>query len=799
MSIIINKNNDISVAIVKNGRPDSHVLSIAQELENLKINYAITDFNTISNSLQKNYKYNTWAPVTIWRSSSLHTRLERPSLKSYAESTYMISESVFKHPFIMEKYYQQQIISMSKPLSKYHIPTYRFDNREIFCEGIEKRIIEFPIIAKPKSGKRGDGICMLKSVKDLDASRIDFPNYVFQKFIKNKGDWRVLVLGGRSLGAMHRLGVGEFNLNNISKGASGYIVEDPELLSSLYCIAEKVASLFDLRFCGVDIIRDEESGLFKILEVNTAPQWLGRSGFQDVTGINVAKELALYAQKVLHFINWRSNKELFNNNQNKNNSGLGSDADLTEIIDNYFQEFIGSYQSKSFHYYSRKWLWTGSSKARKSLDEMQDYFVGTENDDWIKSIARIMEDLPEKDEDDTPQKPYRASSLLKYPNLKKYNKILFKVMMAESIYGIDLRPIVKSYIDDALLIKMFHELIIDKDAIRLLSTLAINFIYLLKNYFKNNIKKSVSIPIDPLDLLDIAKSYEDLITNGVIDRRNSVRSKIYLLTHAIIGESRFYQREVRNSTYELMCREINDLIKNNYFQATLDNKCEFLVCCKLVGYHSDLENMIKEECLNSISKQGIFIIDNEASATSHRLSMSEHRNILYIMSQTKMNLLSHRNLKKAKEKIDGTKLMLGRSAKVKIPSLGPWTLVARVDTGAANSSICATDIREKSGNLYFKLLDPDSPIYTGKIIKTNTYRIVKVRTAQGKDSYRYEITTKVNCMGEDIETDFNLIDRSHMIYPLILGRKFLKGRFIVDPDVKFFDNYLGDQNKEVNI
>ena len=53
-------------------------------------------------------------------------------------------------------------------------------------------------------------------------------------------------------------------------------------------------------------------------------------------------------------------------------------------------------------------------------------------------------------------------------------------------------------------------------------------------------------------------------------------------------------------------------------------------------------------------------------------------------------------------------------------------------------------------------------------------------------------------MGEDIETDFNLIDRSHMIYPLILGRKFLKGRFIVDPDVKFFDNYLGDQNKEVN-
>lgn len=45
---------------------------------------------------------------------------------------------------------------------------------------------------------------------------------------------------------------------------------------------------------------------------------------------------------------------------------------------------------------------------------------------------------------------------------------------------------------------------------------------------------------------------------------------------------------------------------------------------------------------------------------------------------------------------------------------------------------------------------------------------------------RYVITTGVLIFNKLIKTEFSLTDRSAMKYPILLGRKFLVKRFIVD-------------------
>jgi hypothetical protein len=45
---------------------------------------------------------------------------------------------------------------------------------------------------------------------------------------------------------------------------------------------------------------------------------------------------------------------------------------------------------------------------------------------------------------------------------------------------------------------------------------------------------------------------------------------------------------------------------------------------------------------------------------------------------------------------------------------------------------------------------------------------------------RYVIKTKVTLFGKTFKTEFSLADRQQMRYPVLLGRKLLRNRFIVD-------------------
>jgi hypothetical protein len=107
----------------------------------------------------------------------------------------------------------------------------------------------------------------------------------------------------------------------------------------------------------------------------------------------------------------------------------------------------------------------------------------------------------------------------------------------------------------------------------------------------------------------------------------------------------------------------------------------------------------------------------------------------------------------------------------------PWKvkLPARIDTGAAKSSLDARELKVHEDTVEFKL-----PRKYGDLsLRLPIVEWRHVRTPEGLE--RRPIVEMEICLGSNrIRTLVNLADRSMVKYPLILGRSFLKENFVVD-------------------
>ena len=106
---------------------------------------------------------------------------------------------------------------------------------------------------------------------------------------------------------------------------------------------------------------------------------------------------------------------------------------------------------------------------------------------------------------------------------------------------------------------------------------------------------------------------------------------------------------------------------------------------------------------------------------------------------------------------------------------------AKVDTGADSSSIWASNITMSPDNkLEFCLFGPESSLYTGKKIILNNYKVQRVRSSTGQVTVRYRVSLPIVAVGKRIKASFTLYDRSSNNFPVLIGRKTLKNRFLVD-------------------
>jgi glutathione synthase/RimK-type ligase-like ATP-grasp enzyme len=172
--------------------------------------------------------------------------------------------------------------------------------RENILESKERIIKELglPLIAKELSTQRGKGIHKISTEKDFDNlpmndSRGGVNQYLFQKYVELKDEYRLLVLGEK-VGVWEKKIVtvkGEFR-HNVSLGATEEFLKIKDIPKDLEKIAVDGAKALNVQIAGVDIATEKNTGKYCLIEINRGP------GFTYDTDISPEMdELANYLGK----------------------------------------------------------------------------------------------------------------------------------------------------------------------------------------------------------------------------------------------------------------------------------------------------------------------------------------------------------------------------------------------------------------------------------------------------------------------------------------------------------------------
>jgi len=130
------------------------------------------------------------------------------------------------------------------------------------------------------------------------------------------------------------------------------------------------------------------------------------------------------------------------------------------------------------------------------------------------------------------------------------------------------------------------------------------------------------------------------------------------------------------------------------------------------------------------------------------------------------------------------KKTIGRKDILDFPRLKLENIDVKIDTGAYSSSIHCRDIKLGKRNdkkvISFVLLDPSHEKYHGKRFTSSTFKEKLVKSSNGISEKRYVITSDVLIFGEKYKVELSLTERGEMRFPILIGRKLLMGKFLVD-------------------
>lgn len=107
------------------------------------------------------------------------------------------------------------------------------------------------------------------------------------------------------------------------------------------------------------------------------------------------------------------------------------------------------------------------------------------------------------------------------------------------------------------------------------------------------------------------------------------------------------------------------------------------------------------------------------------------------------------------------KHIIGLTEKIKINGK---PVLARIDTGATTNSIC---------------VDLASELKLGPIVKTSTI----LSSSNGRE-VRPVVKASLEIGGRKFNASFNISNRAHMRYRVLIGQKILKKGFLIDPSKK---------------
>ena len=133
-------------------------------------------------------------------------------------------------------------------------------------------------------------------------------------------------------------------------------------------------------------------------------------------------------------------------------------------------------------------------------------------------------------------------------------------------------------------------------------------------------------------------------------------------------------------------------------------------------------------------------------------------------------------------------ITLGWRERLALPSLGVPVLKAKLDTGARSSSLHVEwlEVDERADGTWLKFQVRTTR--KGGLSEPCEARAIGQRSVTdsgGHTTTRWFVQTEIELAGQCFPVEMNLTDRRHMLFPLLLGRTALDGRFLVDPSLSY--------------
>ncbi|WP_452230352.1 MULTISPECIES: ATP-dependent zinc protease family protein [unclassified Lacinutrix] len=125
---------------------------------------------------------------------------------------------------------------------------------------------------------------------------------------------------------------------------------------------------------------------------------------------------------------------------------------------------------------------------------------------------------------------------------------------------------------------------------------------------------------------------------------------------------------------------------------------------------------------------------------------------------------------------------IGRVDKIDFPKLDLYNIDVKIDTGAYTSAIHCSQIIVDGENLKCTFYSKGHPNFSGKEVIFENFTKTNVKSSNGFKENRFKVKSEVVFFGKTYKINLTLSTREEMRFPVLIGRQFLKRKFLVDVD-----------------
>ncbi len=129
--------------------------------------------------------------------------------------------------------------------------------------------------------------------------------------------------------------------------------------------------------------------------------------------------------------------------------------------------------------------------------------------------------------------------------------------------------------------------------------------------------------------------------------------------------------------------------------------------------------------------------------------------------------------------------VIGYIETVDLPEMELFGLDAKIDTGADSCSLHCDEMKVEGDKVTFLLHDEVHEAYHGKKITLPIYKIKRVKSSNGKSEERVFIKSPIKLGRKTYPAQISLANRENMKYPMLIGRRFLSRRYLIDVSHKY--------------